>query len=133
MGKLASYAPSPVRGAVRTVSASPDAVTYEGGQGYSRDPKSELFLLAAVNMVGEDTFYEGASERDTRFRGLIAQVTKADPGWIARFVPYLRNTMNMRSASIVMAVEYVIAGGPNGRAVIDSAISRADEPAEVLG
>ena len=32
-----------------------------------------------------------------------------------------------------MAVEYVRAGGKGGRKVIDSAIARADEPAEVLG
>jgi hypothetical protein len=84
-------------------------------------------------MVGEDTFYESATDRDKRYRDLIAKVTAKDPEWIRRFVPFLRNEMNMRSASIVMAVEYVIAGGPNGRSVVDSAIQRADEPAEVIG
>ena len=34
--------------------------THEGGVGYAREPRSELFLLAATNMVGEDTFYERA-------------------------------------------------------------------------
>jgi hypothetical protein len=38
----------------------------------------------------------------------------------------------MRSASVVAAVEYVRAGGPFGRRVVDSALRRADEPAEVL-
>ena len=42
--------------------------TYEGGPGSARDAKSELFLLAVSNMVGEDTFYEAAGERDARFR-----------------------------------------------------------------
>ena len=32
--------------------------TYEGAPGFARDAKSELFLLAVANMVGEDTFYE---------------------------------------------------------------------------
>jgi hypothetical protein len=32
------------------------ARTYEGGEGFTRDAKGELFLLAVVNMVGEDTF-----------------------------------------------------------------------------
>ena len=36
--------------------------THEGGVGYARDPESELFLLAATNMVGEDTFYERAAD-----------------------------------------------------------------------
>jgi hypothetical protein len=84
-------------------------------------------------MVGEDTFYEGKSARDKRYRDLVHKVAQKDPSWVARFIPFLRNEMNMRSASIVMAVEYVVAGAPNGRRVIDSAISRADEPAEVIG
>jgi len=108
-------------------------MTHQGGDGYTRKTKGELFLLAVANMVGEDTFYESASDRDGRYRDLIAKVTAKDPDWVRRFVPFLRDEMNMRSASIVMAVEYVIAGGPNGRSVIDSAIQRADEPAEVIG
>jgi hypothetical protein len=41
--------------------------------------------------------------------------------------------MNMRSASIVMAVEYVIYGGQNGRKVISDALQRPDEPSEAIG
>lgn len=107
-------------------------VTHEGGDAYSFDEKSELFLLAITNMVSENTFYEKAGKRDDRFVKLIHKVTKADPVWVQRFIPYLRNTMNMRSASIVIAAEYAAAGGPNARQVIDSAMSRADEPAEFL-
>ena len=36
--------------------------THEGGEAYVRDVESELFLLAATNMVGEDTFYERADK-----------------------------------------------------------------------
>jgi hypothetical protein len=107
--------------------------THEGGAGFERTPESELFLLAATNMVGEDTFYESAAVRDGRFAHLVDHVTKTNPQWIQGFVPYLRNTLQMRSASIVLAAEYVKAGGPNGRAVVNSAMSRADEPAEMLG
>lgn len=110
-----------------------DARTFNDGAGYARKPKGELFLLAVSNFVGEETYYESGKKRDTRFAELVAKVTKSDPNWIARFVPYLRNELNMRSASIVMAVEYVVAGGPNGRKVIDSAIVRSDEPAEAIG
>ena len=107
-------------------------VTHEGGVGYKRSAKAELFLLAATNMVGEDTFYEKAEERDERFRNLIHKVAGKDPEWLARFVPYLRNDMFMRSASVVLAAEYVRAGAPNGRSVVRAACSRADEPAELL-
>ena len=46
---------------------------------------------------------------------------------------YLRETMLMRSASVVMAAEYVAAGGAGGRSVVARALQRADEPAEMLG
>ncbi|MHB8449535.1 MAG: TROVE domain-containing protein [Mycobacteriales bacterium] len=116
---------SPVRGVRR-------ALTHEGGPAYARDVKSELFLLAVTNMVGEDTFYEAAGERSGRFRDLLHAAVDEDPEWVARFVPWLRGTANMRSASVVAAIEYVRAGGPFGRRVIDSALQRADEPAEAL-
>lgn len=107
--------------------------THEGGLGFERDSKSELFLLAASNMVGEDTFYESADKRDARYVSLIHKAVAEDAAWVARFVPYLRNEMRMRSASLVMAAEYVRAGGPNGRSVVASALQRPDEPAEMLG
>ncbi|MGI9667561.1 MAG: TROVE domain-containing protein [Acidimicrobiia bacterium] len=106
--------------------------TYEGARALKRDYKSELFLLAITNMVAEDTFYEMGNKRDDRFVKLIRKATRKDPDWVRRFVPWLRNEANMRSASIVMAAEYVAAGGERGRAVVNSAIARADEPAEML-
>lgn len=106
--------------------------TFEGGVGYTRDAKSELFLLAISNFVGEKTFYESAETRDTRFAQLIHQVTAEDPAFMAKFVPFLRDKANMRSASIVAAAEYVAAGGPNGRRIISAALKRPDEPAEML-
>lgn len=106
--------------------------TYEGARAYKRDAKSELFLLAITNMVSEPTFYESGSKRDKRYVKLIHKVTREDPEWMQRFIPWLRNTAQMRSASVQMAAEYVAAGGPNGRQVIASAMSRADEPAEML-
>ena len=133
MAKFATITKPIVQSAVRTVSELPDILTHEGGTGYSRDPKSELFLLAVANMVSEQTFYENGKIRDARFEGLVHAVTREDPDWVRRFVPFLRDTMNMRSASVVMAAEYVKAAGPNGRVVIDSACRRADEPAEMLG
>ena len=62
-------------------------------------------VAATVNMVSEKTFYEDAKDRDARFEALIHAVTAEDPDWIARFVPFLRDTMNMRSASVVMAAD----------------------------
>ena len=117
-------------------------VTHEGGAAFVRDAESELFLLAATNMVGEDTFYERAGDRDARFVGLVHAVTASNPAFLAGadpdngqvgLVQYLRTTMLMRSAAVVMAAEYVAAGGVGGRSVIARALQRADEPAELLG
>lgn len=106
-------------------------ITYEGGLGYRRSAQMELFLLAVSGMVGEDQFYETARGRLDRFAHLVRVVTAADPDWIRRFVPYLRNVLHLRTASLVAAAEYVAAGGSHGRQVVDSALMRADEPARL--
>lgn len=134
-GKFSRSATIAVSAPIQTI--APDLVTHEGGIGWSRDPKSELFLLAVSNMVGEDTFYESGKDRDQRFRELIRRVAIEDAVWVARFVPFLRDTMHLRSASVVMAAELVKVkletGQYGNRAIIDSALMRADEPAEMLG
>lgn len=116
---------------------TPSGLTHEGGAGYARDTKSELFLLAVSNMVGEDTFYETAGKRDDRYTQLVHAATIADPEWTARFLKWLRSEANMRSASLVGAAEFAKArldAGENGmsRQVVDSVLQRADEPGEFL-
>ncbi|MEV6011088.1 TROVE domain-containing protein [Streptomyces sp. NPDC051976] len=114
--------------------------TFEGGAAFRRDAKSDLFLCAVTNMVGEDTFYERAGDRDQRFRDLVHAATAADPDWVAAFVPYLRGEMNMRSAAIVVAAESALArragtGVPATvpvRRMVADAMLRADEPAEFI-
>ncbi len=113
------------------------AATFEGGAGFARDAKSDLFLLAVTNMVGERTFYENADARDARFEQLVHQVAVLDGDWMGRFIPWLRGEANMRSASLVAACEAVkarLAAGLSGgnRCLIDAACQRADEPGEVL-
>ncbi|MFC4336361.1 TROVE domain-containing protein [Salininema proteolyticum] len=129
--KLPTGKTSPVRS-----KADPSATTHEGGAGHTRDAKSELFLLAVTNMVGEDTFYEAAGERDERYRDLIAAVAVADPDWTARFTAWLRSEAGMRSASVVAALEaaraMVEADVPGGRQIVADALKRADEPGEAL-
>lgn len=83
------------------------AATYEGGVGFKRDAKSELFLLAVTNMVGEDTFYESAQKRDDRYTALIHEVVIESPVWAFRFLGWLRNKANMRSASVVFVAEAI--------------------------
>ena len=117
--------------------AAASGATFEGAPGYARDARSELFLLAVTNMVGEDTFYEAASDRDARFAELVGRLAVSDPEWTARLIGWLRTGANLRSASLVAAAEFVaarLAAGISGgnRAVIASVLQRADEPGELL-
>lgn len=126
-------------------------VTHEGAPAFVRDVKSELFLLAVSNMVGEDTFYESAGDRDERYRQLIRQAAVQDAAWTVGLLRWLRADGNMRSASLVGAAEFVRArldakvpsvpayevpgfSDDRGleRAVIDAVCQRADEPGEML-
>jgi hypothetical protein len=107
--------------------------THQGGVGYERsDVKSELFLLAVSNMVGEDTVYEKADERDARYVGLLHAATAEDADWVRRFLPWLRDSANMRTASIVGVAEYIRAGGTGGRQLVAQTLIRPDEPAELV-
>lgn len=138
------------RGPLKT-KAAPTLHTYEGGAAYVPKAKTELFQLAVTNMVGEDTFYEKAGDRDARFTALVHKVAVKDPEWMLGFLRFLRSTANMRSASIVAAAEavkarldakvpsvpaYDVPGFSTDRGIdrvmIDAALQRADEPGELL-
>ncbi len=87
-------------------------LTHEGGAAYTRDVESDLFLLAATNMVGEDTFYEHAERaRRALRRARAREVTATNPAFRRGPGRVSAGTMLMRSATIVMAAEYVAAGG----------------------
>lgn len=135
-----------LRGPLTTTSeAAPTAL---GGGGFMRDTKSELYLLAVSSMANTaDDFHETASDRDSRFNTLVREVAVSDPTWFLGFLRFLRNTANMRSASLIAAAEGVKArledGGdrgastdgrwnPGNRTLIESVLQRADEPGEML-
>jgi hypothetical protein len=120
--------------------------TFEGAPAHARDARSDLFMLAVTNLVGENTCYEKAGDRDERFRGLVRQVAVDDGLWMLGFLRWLRADANMRSASLVAAAEAVHArldlpatpayetGSSRGlnRAMVDVVCQRADEPGEFV-
>jgi len=118
-------------GPTRTTGIS--MATHEGGRGYVSEVETELFLTAATHMATEGTFYERADDRDRRLVDLVHQVTASNPDFVIRFAPYLRNELKIRSASIIVAAEFVAAGGAGGRKVVNSVLLRGDEPAEMIG
>lgn len=113
--------------------------THEGGKGYERDARSELFLLAVANFVSQETFYESGAARDDRFSGLVRELAVTDAEWTAGLLRWLRGEGNLRTAALVGAAEYVHARlaagaveGPSNRQVIDSVLQRPDEPGELI-
>lgn len=117
--------------------AVPDAVTFEGGPGFSRGLKGELFLLASNAFgAGEDTFYESGRSRDARFSELVRRAAVDFPEWTAGFLGWLRGPGNMRTTPVMGAADaahaMLAAGIPGSRAVVASVLQRADEPGELI-
>lgn len=124
---------------IATVSQQSDARTREGAQGWTRTPKAELFLRASGAFHGgEATFYESAETRDDRLRQLVADITADDPQWLLDFATWLRGPGNMRTASLMIAVDFVHArlkgeaGDGLSRRIVDAVCQRPDEPGELL-
>jgi len=119
--------------------AVPSGRTHEGGTGYERDARSELFLRATASFAGEDSFYEDAAVRDDRLRELVSGLATDADGftWLQGFLPWLREEGNIRSASVALAAEAVkarLAAGLDGgnRQLVGSVLRRGDEPGEML-
>ncbi|MER6562428.1 TROVE domain-containing protein [Streptomyces sp. NPDC001027] len=112
-------------------------VTHQGGAGYARTPKAELFLLAMANMAGHQSFYEDAVARDQRYEQLVRTLAVSDPEWTLGLLGWLRSEAHMRTASLVGAAEFVRArldAGAVGhsRQAVAAVLQRADEPGELL-
>lgn len=128
--------------ASRPITRQSDALTHEGGKGYTRSTRQELFLQAVVEMA-EDTFYEAKEDRRTRLASNVQKVVSEQGGWafLCNFTNWLRRDAGMRSASVMVAAEavnysaarIVVNGEITPRQLVSSAILRADEPAEMLG
>lgn len=118
-----------------TSEQTPTTVTYQGGPGYLRDAKSQLYLLAVVNL-GDKEFYESAAQRKSRFVHLTREVALVDPRWVTGFLPWVRRDGMMRTAPVIAAAEavkaLVDAHRPGGRQIIANTLNRADEPGEFL-
>lgn len=113
------------------------AFTAEGGKGWQRTPKGELFL-AAVTSLNEDTFYETANNRTKRIQTLTASPEIVNsPEWTLGMVRWLRQEVGLRSIPTVVAISAVkerLDAGLTGtnRQIVEAAIGRLDEASDVL-
>lgn len=106
--------------------------THEGGVAYSKDPKTELFTLASVRFLGEDSFYESADIGTKRFVALVRQIATTDPEWLLKFIGWLRRDANIRTGAVVAAAEACGMRAKGARDMVMAACRRDDEPAEML-
>ncbi|MFI6153959.1 TROVE domain-containing protein [Kitasatospora sp. NPDC051170] len=112
-------------------------VNANGGAGHVRDARSELFLLAVANMVGQHSFHERGGDRDDRYTALVRELAVSDPEWTFKLLRWLRYDAQMRTAALVGAAEFtrarLDAGEPGwSRQAVAAVLRRPDEPGELL-
>lgn len=129
-----------------TSTPDPNARTALGAPGFRRDQRSALYLLGVTLFAGEDAHHETAENRMARFKGLVRAQAVFDGAWTARFLAWLRQDANVRTAAIIGAAEFVRARKDANvsdnahrrrehglaRRVVGSVLQRADEPGELM-
>lgn len=137
MARMNKRNAKPRNTATTPIATTGQAFTVEGGKGWQRTPKGELFL-AAVTSLNEDTFYESADERATRIQTLTKDnEIVTDPEWTLGLVRWLRQEVGLRSIPTVVAISAVKArlnAGLTGtnRQIIEAAIGRLDEASDMV-
>ncbi|GLW75413.1 RNA-binding protein [Kitasatospora phosalacinea] len=110
---------------------------HQGGAGWQRDPRTELFVLAVTHFSGQHSFYESAADREERFTTLVRRFALEDPSWALGLLRWLRNQAQIRSAAVAGAVEFARARAEarapgHSRQAVDAVLQRPDEPGEFL-
>lgn len=105
-------------------------VNYENAKAYAMSPEEELYTTVVTTGLN-DSFYEKQNSRLERIKKLVAV---CDPEFVAKLATYTRNEMNLRSVSMVLAVE--LAKTASGNTIVSKAVAnvvkRADEITELL-
>lgn len=114
-----SKSPGPIQ-----TEKSATLLTGNNAPGFARDAKSDLFLLATGSMFGEKKHYASGEAEGKRLVELVREVTRADPAWMLKFIEWLRQSGNMRTAAVVASVEAACVAKQNGQPGFDVGIAR---------
>src|SRR5699024_6786050 len=95
MARLNTKTSKPRNGATKLATNGARTINHQGGVGFLRDEKTELFL-ASVSSLNEDTFYYTAQDRRGRIAELI-KVTSVDTEWTLGLVGWLRKEAGLRT------------------------------------
>ena len=135
MARLNTKTSKPRNGVTPLATTGARTINHQGGVGFLRDEKTELFLTA-VSSLNEDTFYESAKDRRGRIAKLI-KATSQDTEWTLGLVTWLRKEAGLRTIPSIIAAHSVKARLDKGisgsnRYIISAALGRMDENAEIL-
>ena len=116
----------------------PTGTTHEGGAGFERESKTQLFMGCTTTFAGEGSFYESAEDHDARMISLIREIAVSDFKWVEGFLPWLRQDAFIRTSAVMLAAE--VAYALNGTKdmtmrvahVVDKSMNRADEVTEIV-
>lgn len=113
---------------------SPTTVTEQGGRGFLKEPKIELYSLVVTSLLSGDVFYEKADDRLNRLRGLIDQVHNQTDGdqFLIGLAVYARNEMYMRTSPTMLASELFLKRIPGADKAAHHIFLRGDEHLEAM-
>lgn len=107
-------------------------LNHEGEVAYTLSPKLELYSAVVTTMMAGDKFYESKDDLITRIRGLVREVSRTDPEFVAKLAVYAREAMHLRTVPLVLAVE--LAKVHNGDSLVartlERVVNRPDELTE---
>ena len=106
-------------------------LTNEGGYAHPRTPLEELTILAQSNR-SSGTYYSSAYTDNTRRRELVETLTETNPSALLELVTSLRQKDGLRSSAIMISVDAIVSGHPQGRALLSLSLVRPDEPGLAL-
>ena len=103
----------------------------EGGWGHKRSPVNELLMLARSDR-SSDMYYESAKDRGARRRTLVKTLVGKDPGALSALIAALRTKDNLRTPALMLAVDALLAGHPEGERLLGDVLLRPDQPGQAL-
>ena len=114
---------------IRTKSAPP-LKNHEGAKAWAMTKELELYTMVVTTTLS-DKFYETGGVRLARIKQLISEV---DPLFVAKLAVYARESMYLRSVSLVLTVELakVHQGDDLVSRLVGRVVQRADEITEML-
>ena len=79
--------------------------THQGGSGYTQTPVNELIGILSTGMT--NNFYESETDREKRFKEVLAKVASKDKTFVAKALVYARTVFGQRSVTHFGAVELI--------------------------